>query len=162
MRDQPANNQYLISIGSNIDPETNINLAIQLIAEKVKILSTASIWQTPAVGSQGPDYLNTALLIGSSCTLNELKDQVLYRIEIQLGRIRSADKNADRTIDLDIILQNGSCLDDELWSQAHIAVPASEILPDCRNPQTGELLSNVANALLRNSGFIHRSDLDPI
>ena len=160
MRDQINKAQYLIGLGSNIDPEKNIIHAIRLIAEHVTILKKASIWQTPAVGSQGPDYLNTAILIESRHLLDELKIQVLSRIEDHLGRVRFDDKNADRTIDLDVIMDNGSCIDDDLWSQAHVAVPASEILPDLKNPETGELLSQIAQSFLRVTSFLERSDLN--
>jgi len=36
-----------------------------------------------------------------------LKQAVLRTIEHELGRRRSADKNADRTIDLDLVLYGG-------------------------------------------------------
>ena len=160
MRDQINKIQYLIGIGSNISPEKNIKQALLLIADHVTILEKASIWQTPSVGSQGPDYFNTAILIESSYLLDNLKTQVLLKIETQLGRVRYEDKYADRTIDLDVIINNGYCIDEDLWSQAHVAVPASEILPKFINPQTGESLSRVAEILLQDTTFLRRSDLD--
>ena len=160
LKDQINNIQYLIGVGSNIDPENNIKHALHLISDHVTVLKIASIWQTPAVGSQGPDYLNTAVLIESSYSLGDIKNLVLSKIENQLGRVRYEDKNADRTIDLDVIMHDGSCIDEDLWYQAHVAVPASEILPDCKNSQSGESLSQVAEELVRGSTFIRRTDLD--
>ena len=160
MKDQLNNIQYLIGVGSNIDPENNIKHALHLISDHATILKKASIWQTPAVGNHGPDYLNTAVLIESSYSLDDINKLVLSKIEDQLGRVRYKDKNADRTIDLDVIMHDGSCIDEDLWYQAHVAVPASEILPDCKNPQSGELLSQVAEELIRDSTSIRRTDLD--
>ncbi len=51
-----------------------------------------------------PNFLNAAVLIETDLTAAELKEQVLQVIERELGRVRTADKNAPRTIDLDIAL----------------------------------------------------------
>ena len=149
----------LISLGSNIEPEKNLPLALKMLAEGSLILNTASIWQTPAIGSDGPDYLNAAVLILIHLPLDQLKVQLLSTIEGKLGRIRTTDKNADRTIDLDVMMYDGECRDDELWSQAHVAVPASELLPDCTHPQSGETLTHAAQRLAAGSSFIKRTDL---
>lgn len=149
----------LISLGSNIEPEKNLPLALKMLAEGALILNTASIWQTPAIGSDGPDYLNTAVLMESHLPPDQLKVQLLSAIEGKLGRTRTSNKNADRTIDLDVLMFDGECRDEELWGQAHVAVPASELLPDCTNPQSGETLANAAKRLSAGSSFIKRTDL---
>jgi len=74
-------------------------------------------------------------------TYEELKSDVLSVIETQLGRVRSANKYMDRTIDLDVLVFNGNEMDPELWTQAHVAVPAAQLLPDLRNTETGETLA---------------------
>ena len=149
----------LIGIGSNIDPEINLQSALDRLSEQVSIQQLASIWQTPAVGSDGPDYLNSAVLIESFLSLNHLKTHLLSVIEHDLGRLRSDDKSADRTIDLDILMYDGSCLDDDLWSQAHVAVPAAEIFPCCSNPLSGETLTQAARRLVSGKKFQKRIDL---
>lgn len=152
-------NEAVISLGSNLDPEFNIPEAIRLLTKYVTIIRAAPIYQTPAFGSDGPDYLNSAVLINTELSLDLLKKEVLAPIENQLGRIRSADKFMDRTIDLDILIFNQSIIDPELWTQAHIAVPASQILPDFSNPETGEKISQAANRLLPGITMKKRSDL---
>jgi len=149
----------LIGIGSNLDPEINIPKALQLLSAQVTILQVASIWQTPAVGSEGPDYLNSAVLVESPLTQEQLKSLVLTKIEKALGRVRSTDKNADRTIDLDIIMYAGNCLDEDLWSRAHVAVPAAEIYPDCTNLLSGETLLQASKRLSFGENNIKRIDL---
>jgi 7,8-dihydro-6-hydroxymethylpterin-pyrophosphokinase len=67
-------------------------------------------------------------------------------LEKKLGRVRSANKNAPRTFDVDIILFDGLLLDPNLWRYAHRAVPVAEILPDYRSGQ-GKLLKEVAREL---------------
>ena len=149
----------LIGIGSNINPEDNLQQAMDKLSEQVSIKQLASIWQTPAVGSDGPDYLNSAVLIESFLNLDHLKNHLLSGIEHAQGRLRSDDKNSDRTIDLDILMYDGACLDDDLWNQAHVAVPAAEIFPDCTNPQSGETLRQAALRLISDKEFFKRTDL---
>lgn len=149
----------LIGIGSNIDPEENLQRALDRLSGQVSIQQLSTIWQTPAVGSDGPDYLNLAVLIESHLSLDELKTRFLSGIEQDLGRLRSDDKSADRSIDLDILMYDGTCLDEDLWSQAHVAVPASEIFPDCINPRSGETLSQAALRLISGKIFHKRTDL---
>ncbi len=155
--DQP--DLILIGIGSNLDPEINIPKALQLLSAQVSVLQVASIWQTPAVGSEGPDYLNSAVLIESRLTQEQLKSLVLTKIEKELGRVRSTNKNADRTIDLDILMVDGTCLDEDLWSRAYVSVPAAEIYPDCINLKSGETLLQVSKRLSSGEKNIKRVDL---
>jgi 2-amino-4-hydroxy-6-hydroxymethyldihydropteridine diphosphokinase len=149
----------LISVGSNIDPEDNLRTALELLSEKLNIIGRSSIWQTPAVGSLGPDYLNAAVLAETQLSLPDLRDHVLRRIEGELGRVRQQDKYADRTIDLDVLIFNGEVVDKDIWSQAHLAVPAAELLPDLCHPRSCEMLSQIARRLLPEEGFWMRSDL---
>ena len=60
-----------------------------------------------------------------------------------MGRLRSADKNAPRPIDLDIILFDGLILDPTLWHFAHRAVPVAEIQLDICS-EAGETLQEAA------------------
>ena len=149
----------LIGIGSNIDPIKNIQSALNLLAKELSITCLASIWQTPAVGSLGPDYLNTALLINDPPRLDILKKEVLSKVELSLGRVRTLDKYADRSIDLDLLIYRGKCLDDDLWKQAHVAIPAAELLPDYSNQITGEDLSAISERFKLKVNFILREDL---
>ena len=66
-------------------------------------------WETQAVGSPGPNFLNTAVKITTGLEMSALKLSVLRSVEQELGRVRTSDKNAPRTIDLDIIV-----FDDEI------------------------------------------------
>ena len=73
-------------------------------------------------------------------------------IEQELGRIRTFDKFAPRTIDLDTIIFDNCIIDPELWTQNFIALPISEIRPDIINPNTNQTLQQTALSF-RNSAF---------
>lgn len=136
-----------ILLGSNIEPEVNIWQAIQQLGQIVQIDAISLTWETQAVGSPGPNFLNTAVGIATWLDVSGLKKNVLRPIEQELGRIRTNDKNAPRTIDLDIIVFDENICDENLWQNVFIALPMAELLPDLQQPQTGLTLRQVANRL---------------
>jgi len=151
--------RVVIGLGSNIDPENNLLQAFRELKKRTEILKSSGVWQNPAVGSEGPDYLNAAVLVSTTLDLNSLKTRLLWTIEKDLDRVRRADKNADRTIDLDILIVDGVPLDEELWTRAHVSVPAAQVAPHVRHPETGETLQEAARRLLPERNFNLRSDL---
>jgi 7,8-dihydro-6-hydroxymethylpterin-pyrophosphokinase len=76
-----------------------------------------------------------------------LKEQVLYAIEMELGRKRSADKFAPRTMDIDIVLFDDRSCDDKYWEQAFVVIPLAEIYPDYENPLKHESIKETATHL---------------
>ena len=150
--------QVCLLLGSNIQPEKNLAMGVDLLRSQVKIVRGSSVWETPAVGSAGPDFLNMALLVTTPLGAALFKEKVIRPLEMQLGRVRSADKNAPRTIDIDIILFDDQLLDPNLWRFAHRAVPVAEILPDLRSEQ-GELLKDIASRLTKTTQIRLRPDL---
>jgi len=150
--------QFCLLLGSNIQPEKNLELGMDLLRSQVKITQVSSVWETSSVGSPGPDFLNMAVLVTSSLDANSLKEKVIRPLEAQLGRVRSSDKNAPRTIDIDIILFDNQLLDPNLWRFAYRAVPVADILPDFRSEQ-GDLLKDVASRLVETTPIRSKSDL---
>jgi 2-amino-4-hydroxy-6-hydroxymethyldihydropteridine diphosphokinase len=134
-------------VGSNIDPVVNTQKAIYLLSKNVKIISVSTTWETEAIGSPGSNFLNTALLCLTNLSADQLKEQALKKIENKMGRIRISDKNAPRTIDLDIVLYDDRLIDTNLWSHLYMALTISELLPDLTNPQTNDSLEYTAKVL---------------
>lgn len=126
------------------------------------MLSISTAWETPAVGSPGPNFLNTALLIETDLAPEEFKWQVIRPIEERMGRIRTGDKNAPRTIDIDIITWEDQVLDANLWSRAHIALPVSSLAPHLVDPVSGKTLEVIAGELRDSSSAVsHPEFLKP-
>jgi len=136
--------QVYLSLGSNIQPEENLPKALDLLSERGKILKISSAWESEAVGSNGPNYLNACVLFSIPLRYDKLKDQVTRPIESQLGRIRTEDKYAPRTMDIDIILFDGESCNDKFWNQAFVVIPLAEIHPEFRNPLTHERIAETA------------------
>jgi 2-amino-4-hydroxy-6-hydroxymethyldihydropteridine diphosphokinase len=144
-----------ITLGSNIEPEKNLPEAIRLLAERFALRAVSRVYETAPFGTgEGANFLNAAALIETSLPPVLLKYDVLRPLEAQLGRIRTADKNAPRTIDLDIALYGNLILDDptnlitipdpEIATRAHIALPLADLDPDFIHPVAGRTLAEIA------------------
>jgi 2-amino-4-hydroxy-6-hydroxymethyldihydropteridine diphosphokinase len=136
-----------ILLGSNIDPKENINKAINRLLKECTLIKTSRIWETEAIGSNGPDFLNVATMVETPLLENDLKNLVLRKIEKDLGRVRTEDKNAPRPIDLDIIIFDEQIVDKDLWQRSFIASPISDLYPDLRLPSNKKTLLEVSREL---------------
>jgi 2-amino-4-hydroxy-6-hydroxymethyldihydropteridine diphosphokinase len=148
-----------ILLGSNIAPVRYMPLAMQALSEDLAVLRISQTWETQAVGSNGPNFLNTAVLVQTLLPAVELKQNILAPIENKLGRVRSADKNAPRTIDLDLLIYDDQILDVHLWDRLFIALPVSEVLPNLPHPTTGQPLRQIAQELFANGWALCRTGI---
>lgn len=139
--------QAYLSLGSNIQPENNLVKAIELLRNHGRLEKTSSAWETESVGAEGPNYLNACVLLVTPLPQVDLKEQALLPIEAELGRQRTADKFAPRTIDIDIVLFDGKSCDDKYWKQAFVVVPLAEISPEYQNPLRQESIIETATRL---------------
>jgi 2-amino-4-hydroxy-6-hydroxymethyldihydropteridine diphosphokinase len=152
-----------LGIGSNISPEANIPRAIALLRKYVEVETISTIWESPPAEGSGPNFLNAAVLIRTDLDEEDLRSRILRGIEAQLGRIRTADQNAPRTIDLDILIYDGQVLDDQIWLRAYLALPLSELIPDLIQPTNGKSLKVIAERLIASTPLSRRIlDLDPV
>jgi 2-amino-4-hydroxy-6-hydroxymethyldihydropteridine diphosphokinase len=137
-----------LGLGSNIAPEENLPRAFEMLSTQVHVEAHSGAWETPAVGSSGPNFINAAVQVSTNLAAGILKKQVLRKIENQLGRLRTADKNAPRSIDLDILIYGNRICDLHIWGYAHLAAPLAELIPDFQNTETKETLAEAARRLL--------------
>jgi 2-amino-4-hydroxy-6-hydroxymethyldihydropteridine diphosphokinase len=139
--------QAYLSLGSNIEPESNLVRAIEVLQNHGRLEKISNAWESKSVGAEGPNYLNACVLLATPLERVELKEQALLPIEISLGRRRSANKFAPRTIDIDIVIFDGKSCGDKYWEQAFVVVPLVEIYPDFQNPLTPESMTQTATRL---------------
>ena len=151
--------QVYISLGSNINPAINFKRAIDQLHDTVQIEAITKVWETPPVGTSGQNFLNAVVLIHTSLNIEVFRNKVLRRIESKIGRVRTDDPNAPRPIDLDILIFDEQVIDDEIWTQAHIAVPLAEFLPHYLCKETGETLQEIAQRLAITHTLIIRPDV---
>lgn len=123
--------------------------SVQLLSQFGEITKISSVWESEPVGTEGDNYLNVCILFKATYEQAELKEQVLLPIETQLGRRRSDDKFAPRTIDIDTILFDDESVKNNFWELAFVIVPLAEIYPDYQNQQTRETVREAATRLRR-------------
>jgi len=119
--------QVLIGMGSNIDAEMHLKQAAIALRKCFGEVVFSSVYQSPAIGMDGDDFLNACCLFDSYLTDETLTFQ-LKALEDAQGRDRSKGSWKPRTLDLDMLMYNGRVIDDELYRYAHACVPASEIV----------------------------------
>ena len=145
-----------IAVGSNIDAERNVADALELLGRRLRIAAVSSFYRTRALGPAGrPDFLNGVVEIETELKPLELKRQVLLEIEDALGRERGDDRNAPRTIDLDLVLygdlvsgEAGTVLPaPEILERAFVALPLLELEPELVLPGADLPLRELAAGL---------------
>jgi len=138
-----------LNLGSNIEPEINLVLAVELLNQYGEVQKVSSAWESRPVGAAGPNYLNACVLFVSPYMQAELKERIIRPIEAQLGRKRSANKFVPRPIDIDIVLFDSKPYNDKFWRFAFVIVPLAEICPEYQDPLTKESLFQTATRLRR-------------
>lgn len=148
-----------ISLGSNIEPESNIVKAVQQLRQHTTLLAISPVYRTAPQGyTEQSHFLNMAVKVHTYRTPLAFKTDVIDRIESELGRVRDPNnKNAPRTIDLDISLWQNEVLEygDKPWvvpdaditRWAHVAIPLADLAPDHVHPVEQKSLSKIANSL---------------
>jgi 2-amino-4-hydroxy-6-hydroxymethyldihydropteridine diphosphokinase len=147
-----------LGLGSNIDPSKNIVRAVKELKKSFNVIKVSSIWESAPVGSHGPIFLNGAAAISTADTLGMLKTK-LREIEKRLGRIRTLDKNAPRTIDLDILIYGGKIMDTDIWTLPYLAIPLADVYPLLVNPKSGQTIKYLSDRLKKMNDIYHREDL---
>jgi 2-amino-4-hydroxy-6-hydroxymethyldihydropteridine diphosphokinase len=147
-----------VGVGSNIDPAANTVRALRLLGREALITNISTVYQTDAVARPGaPPYYNCIVEIETETPPVQLKLEVLRRIETELGRERTCDKFADRTIDLDLILYDELVMntedltlpDPDIAMRPFLAYPLLELAPGLVMPGSARPISRIAATLSR-------------
>ena len=136
-------NEAVLLLGSNIDPVKNLKKALNLLNKMSNVVVVSRVYKTKAVGMDGPDFLNQAVMIKTDLNMTEIKSDLIAPIEYKLKRIRTADKYAPRPIDIDLILFNSEIIDQKMWEFKFIALPLNDILPDIEKPLDGRKIKDI-------------------
>jgi 2-amino-4-hydroxy-6-hydroxymethyldihydropteridine diphosphokinase len=148
-----------LSIGSNIEPEANLPKAIQLLRQYGEVRAVSGVWESHAVGSSGPNFLNASVLLLTDIPPSELKTRLVNPIETSLGRVRTQDKNAPRTIDIDVMMADGEPYNLDRWNNAFVLLPIAELLPNAPHPSREETLRRAADRARQETWIVERPGL---
>ncbi len=153
-----------IAIGSNINPADNVRLALQSLAKHVHLTGISMVYRIAALDRpEQPPYYNCVAEIETEVPPLELKRGLLRSIEDILGRKRSADKFAARTIDLDLIVYGDWVMDEEslklpdpeIMERPFLAIPLFELAPDMVLAGSNRRIAEIAAQL-------HQSSMQPL
>lgn len=148
--DTGASIAYL-ALGSNLGgPASQLTSAVRDIARipGTTLLRKSSLYQSPAWGSDfpQPDYLNAVVAVATTLSPLELW-QATCRIEQARGRLRNGERNAARTLDIDLLLYDNVSMHDEhltlphprMHQRAFVLRPLADIAPDLDIPGHGHV-----------------------
>jgi 2-amino-4-hydroxy-6-hydroxymethyldihydropteridine diphosphokinase len=85
-------------------------------------LRVSPLYRTPAVGFEGPDFLNAAVLMESDLEPEPL-DAWLHALEDAHGRRRDVPRFSDRPLDIDIVFYDQRVL----RGPGHLELPRPEL-----------------------------------
>lgn len=144
--------RYFLSLGSNLEPRKHLGAALRELRARFGDLSVSSVYESEAVGFEGPPFWNLAAGLNSDLDAEALNGW-LHALEDAHGRRRDLPRYADRTLDLDVVAIGDRTTDRPELQHAFVLAPLADIAPEILEPRSGktvgELRSQVANPSLR-------------
>jgi 2-amino-4-hydroxy-6-hydroxymethyldihydropteridine diphosphokinase len=133
-----------IGLGSNLgNRESNLREAVKAIGSSAgRVVACSSVYETEAWGFTSSNmFLNMVLITDTHLLPGELLKEIM-KIESHLGRKRSQERYASRTIDIDILLYNNDIINDHdlviphplMHKRKFVLVPFCEIAPEVIHP----------------------------
>jgi 2-amino-4-hydroxy-6-hydroxymethyldihydropteridine diphosphokinase len=148
-----------LSLGSNVDPERHLARAVDELRARFGAVTVSTMLRTPAVGFDGPDFLNAAAIVETDLDIVAL-DAWLHALEDAHGRRRDVPRFSDRPLDIDIVFY-----DDLVFRgpgnlqvprpelrHAFVLQPLAEVAPDFRDPVSGRTLGELWAEMQRAEG----------
>ena len=136
-------NKLYLLLGSNIgDSKIQLDTAINHIENNIGIvIKKSSLYKTAAWGNNNQNNFTNQVILVESILGAEDVIQLIFRIEKQMGRVRTI-KNAAREIDIDILFFNNEIINTEYLTVPHkeiqnrmfVIVPMMEIAPELKHP----------------------------
>lgn len=147
-----------IGIGSNIEPAKNVRAALRSLARQARLVGLSTVYCTEPLGPPGqPVYFNCVAEIETELTPAQVKHAMLRPIEDELWRVRTQDKYAPRTIDLDLIAYGELAMDEggirlpdpDILQRPFLAIPLAELAPDLLLAGHGLRVGDIAAVMAR-------------
>ena len=145
LKDYKPVNVYL-GLGSNLgDRQHNLDEAMELLSQRVRLFEVSSTYDTEPVGNPDqPRFLNLVARIQTRLAPLELLT-LTKGIEAKLGRTRDKP-NTPRSLDIDILFYGDQVVKNRqlviphprLTERAFVLVPLTEIAPKLIHPVSGK------------------------
>jgi 2-amino-4-hydroxy-6-hydroxymethyldihydropteridine diphosphokinase len=151
-------------LGSNLGNRARLlsqAKALLLLEPHVKFVAQSALYETEPVDVkdeyQQMKFLNAVLIVESTYSAEEWLPKV-KKVELALHRKRSEDRNAPRTIDVDILFSGDQVIDSELltvphprWSERRFVIePLAEVRGNFIMPGMTCSVRNVLDGMVLN------------
>ncbi len=140
--------RVFVSVGSNVDREQHIALALELLRTRFGELQLSSVYESKSVGFDGDPFFNLVVAFDTDVEPRRILT-ALRKFERRCGRERGEERLGPRTMDLDLLLVGDRVMRDEgivlpreeISSQAFVLRPLAEIAGERRHPVSGDTLA---------------------
>jgi len=142
----------------------NVKKALRLLSKETRITGISTIYKTePECRPEQSRYYNCVVRIETRLDPKKLKYNVLRKIEKEMGRKRTVDKYAARTIDLDLVIYGdkpiaaGGLLlpDPQIIRRPFLTIAIRELSPKLKLPGTNLKISDLA-------AFVSQEPIKPL
>ena len=155
-----------LGLGSNVNAHEHIAAGIAALRHTFSNVCLSPLYQSPAVGFEGDDFLNLVASIETSLEPVELK-QYLNDLEDRYGRKRNVAKFSDRTLDIDILLYDDLYIISpalkipraEIMTFAHVLKPLADLAPNLLHPICRKTISEIWQAYPGDRNALREIDL---
>lgn len=150
-----------LSLGSNLgDRQSNLDQALKMISERMRLGKVSSIYDTEPVGMVNqPSFLNLACEVVTRLTPEGLL-ALLKGIEQKMGRYSRSGE--PRIIDIDIVLFGDQAVNvpgliiphPKMHERAFVLIPLAEIAPDFVHPVLKKTIKELDKAVKEVQGVM--------
>ena len=151
-----------MSLGSNLGERLahlqEARERLRRVDPGARLLAQSPVYETEPVGVRPEHaalrYLNAVLVFESELPAGEWL-HAIHGLERDMGRVRGADRNAPRPIDVDILYCGDACLESNMlivphprWAQRRFVVqPLADVRPDLVLPEAAQSVRAILAAL---------------
>ncbi len=158
--------RVFVSVGSNVDRERHIALALDLLRARFGELQLSSVYESASVGFDGDPFYNLVAAFDSDAEPRQIVT-ALHEIERRCGRERDGKHFSPRTMDLDLLLAGERVMRDEdivlpreeISSQAFVLCPLAEIAGERKHPVSGDTLAVMWARLEGDAGTLRKVNI---
>ena len=150
-----------LSLGSNLgNRQENLDRALKLLSERMRVGKVSSIYDTEAVGPiTQPRFLNLACEVFTRLTPEGLL-ALVKGIEQKMGRYSRSGE--PRIIDIDIVLYGDQVVDTrdiviphpKMHERSFVLIPLAEIAPDAVHPTLKKTVKELNKAVKEVQGVM--------
>lgn len=149
--------QVYLGLGANIEPQASLQAGVVELRAAFGQVDLSPVYLAPAVGIDGPDFLN--MVVGFECAMSHSELMAWIRAtETKHGRLRLAErpesnhKPSSHGLDMDLLLF-GDLVDEaakvprpDILTCAYVLQPLAELAPNLIHPTRDQTMEQLNQA----------------